>query len=235
MASANDIRANLHLKALLSRNNIDLRRVQFQTVRGVAQIKGVLRLTKGTQSARRVGAQFLEDLEKQIRMLPDVKDVEADLRYWHKRGQKWYRDDGGPGERRRGTRVPLQIPLHWRAQGVRAEASKGFHHTKTLNISARGLCFQCGFCTAKTGAQTDGRSTSCKLHEFHARNRHAGPLPVTITLPNGDQVEADIKVLHVNDLPRSGDESVGARFHNLPKQARETLSTFIKEYQAAHT
>lgn len=231
MSSAEDVQTNRCLQKLLLERQVDLRYVEFHTTRGTVTLKGVIRSNNAAD--HRVDAEFLADLERQTRALPHVQTVDMQFRHWRKEGEDWRCDDGGTDERRDGTRIALRVPMYWRQEHGSGGKPIAFHHTETLSVGTLGVCFRCGYCTEKVGGETDGRSKRCKLHEFHADNPRGRSLPITIDLPDGTRIDANAKVLHVNHLPRSGDECVGAKFHGLPKEDREKLRQFIESQQAA--
>ena len=229
MIAAGDVRTRVRLVQLLSAEHVDLECLELESTDGSARVKGVLRRSDRSGDHGRVGSRFLDDLEEQIRQLPEVRDVKMELRHWDKEQGAWHRRDSGKREHRRDPRVPLRTPMHWRQKDHNGKEF-ACHHTETVNLSQSGVAFRCGYCTEKAGAESDGQSERCKLHEFHGHNPEGEALPVAIRLPNGEKIDAKLKVLHVNNSPRTGDECVGAQFDDLSEEARESISRAVEGF-----
>jgi hypothetical protein len=87
----------------LIRSNIDYSRITFGTVKGVVYLRGIFKSERlHTDGSREGAANFtiksLESLEKKIKGIPGVIDIEFELTNWKKAGGQWIpkkmREDG---------------------------------------------------------------------------------------------------------------------------------------------
>jgi hypothetical protein len=83
-----------NVRQVLIRSNIDYSRITFGTVKGVVYLRGVfkstLHHTDGTiEGAVGFAIKNLQSLEKKIKGIPGVVDIEFELSNWKKAGGQW--------------------------------------------------------------------------------------------------------------------------------------------------
>lgn len=83
-----------NVRQVLIRNNIDYSRITFGTVKGVVYLRGIFKSTLHhtggrVESAADFTIKSLESLEKKIKSIPGVIDIEFELTNWKKAGGKW--------------------------------------------------------------------------------------------------------------------------------------------------
>jgi hypothetical protein len=86
------IQANV--RRVLIRSNIDYSRISFGTVKGMVYLRGVfkparLHTDRGAEGAADFTIKSLQSLEKKIKSIPGVVDIEFELTNWKKAGGKW--------------------------------------------------------------------------------------------------------------------------------------------------
>jgi hypothetical protein len=83
-----------NVRRVLTRSNIDYSGITFGTVKGVVYLRGILKLplshTDGSaESAVDFTIQNLQSLEKKIKSIPGVIDIEFELSNWGKKRGQW--------------------------------------------------------------------------------------------------------------------------------------------------
>jgi hypothetical protein len=83
-----------NVRQVLIRNNIDYSRITFGTVKGVVYLRGIFKSTLHhtggrVESAADFTIKSLESLEKKIKSIPGVIDIEFELTNWKKAGGQW--------------------------------------------------------------------------------------------------------------------------------------------------
>jgi hypothetical protein len=83
-----------NVRQILIRSNIDYSRITFGTVKGVVYLRGVYKSrhlpTDGSgEGAANLAIKSLESLEKKIKGIPGVIDIEFELTNWTKAGGQW--------------------------------------------------------------------------------------------------------------------------------------------------
>jgi hypothetical protein len=83
-----------NVRQILIRSNIDYSRITFGTVKGVVYLRGIFRPphhhTDGSiESAADFTIKSLQSLEKKIKGIPGVIDIEFELANWTKTGGQW--------------------------------------------------------------------------------------------------------------------------------------------------
>jgi hypothetical protein len=83
-----------NVRQVLIRSNIDYSRITFGTVKGVVYLRGVFKSAFHHTDGRIEGAadfaiKSLESLEKKIKRIPGVIDIEFELTNWRKTGGQW--------------------------------------------------------------------------------------------------------------------------------------------------
>lgn len=83
-----------NVRQVLIRSNIDYSRITFGTVKGVVYLGGVFKSAFYHMDGRIEGAsdfaiKSLESLEKKIKSIPGVIDIEFELTNWRKAGGQW--------------------------------------------------------------------------------------------------------------------------------------------------
>jgi len=93
-----------NVRQILIRSNIDYSRITFGTVKGVVYLRGVFKSahlhTDGSgEGAANITIKSLESLEKKVKGIPGVIDIEFELTNWTKAGGQWIlkraQEDGG--------------------------------------------------------------------------------------------------------------------------------------------
>lgn len=94
-----DFRTNTQVRRILVKRWIDTSKVEFGTTNGVVYIKGMIATPEDMKALKAIGGRSRLDLivkiEKEIRRLPDVKDVVFKLKDYEKTGGKWMRRKNG--------------------------------------------------------------------------------------------------------------------------------------------
>jgi hypothetical protein len=109
--SAHDYRVNAEVRRFLVSHWVDVSRLQIGTTNGIVYLIGYLD-TKADDPTRRtdeVRSTSIEDralrtaqmLDKQLRRLPDVRDVIFKLENVHRKGRVWHGVRTAEGERER--------------------------------------------------------------------------------------------------------------------------------------
>lgn len=83
-----------NVRQILIRSNIDYSRITFGTVKGVVYLRGVFKSESlhgdgGAEGAANFTVKSLESLEKKIKGIPGVIDIEFELTNWIKAGGQW--------------------------------------------------------------------------------------------------------------------------------------------------
>ena len=83
-----------NVRQILIRSNIDYSRITFGTVKGVVYLRGIFKSafhhTDGSiESAADFAIKSLQSLEKKIKGIPGVIDIEFELTNWTKAGGQW--------------------------------------------------------------------------------------------------------------------------------------------------
>ncbi len=83
-----------NVRQVLIRSNIDYSRITFGTVKGVVYLRGVFKSGRlhtdgGGEGAANFTIKSLESLEKKIKCIPGVIDIEFELTNWKKAGGQW--------------------------------------------------------------------------------------------------------------------------------------------------
>ena len=83
-----------NVRQILIRSNIDYSRITFGTVKGVVYLRGIFKPTLHHKDASIEGAadftvKSLQSLEKKIKGIPGVIDIEFELTNWTKAGGQW--------------------------------------------------------------------------------------------------------------------------------------------------
>lgn len=90
-----DFRTNTEVRRILVKRWVDTSKVEFGTTNGVVYIKGVIATPEDIKAFRGLASRSRLDLimkiEKDIRKLPDVKDVVFKLVDYEKTGGRWVR------------------------------------------------------------------------------------------------------------------------------------------------
>lgn len=93
-----DFRINTQVRRILVKRWIDTSKVEFGTTNGVVYIKGVIATPEEHRALSSLGGRSRLDLilkiEKEIRRLPDVKDVVFKLADFQKAAGRWVRKKG---------------------------------------------------------------------------------------------------------------------------------------------
>lgn len=93
-----DFRTNTQVRRILVKRWIDTSRVEFGTTNGVVYVKGIIGTPEDHRAYKSLGGRSRLDLlikiEKEIRRLPDVKDVVFKLVDYQKSGGRWVRKKG---------------------------------------------------------------------------------------------------------------------------------------------
>jgi len=83
-----------NVRQILIRSNIDYSKITFGTVKGVVYLRGIFKSafhhTDGNvKGAANIAIKSLESLEKKIKSIPGVIDIEFELTNWKKAGGQW--------------------------------------------------------------------------------------------------------------------------------------------------
>ena len=83
-----------NVRQILIRSNIDYSRITFGTVKGVVYLRGIFKSafhhTDGNiEGAANFAVKSLESLERKIKSIPGVIDIEFELTNWKKAGGQW--------------------------------------------------------------------------------------------------------------------------------------------------
>jgi hypothetical protein len=83
-----------NVRQILIRSSIDYSRITFGTVKGVVYLREVFKSarfpTDGSgEGAANFAVKSLESLEKKIKGIPGVVDIEFELTNWKKEGGQW--------------------------------------------------------------------------------------------------------------------------------------------------
>ena len=83
-----------NVRQVLIRSNIDYSRITFGTVKGVVYLRGVFKSTLHhtdgrIESAADFAIKSLESLEKKIKSIPGVINIEFELTNWRKTEGQW--------------------------------------------------------------------------------------------------------------------------------------------------
>ncbi|HVP80938.1 MAG TPA: hypothetical protein VMV04_23870 [Thermodesulfobacteriota bacterium] len=83
-----------NVRQILIRSNIDYSRITFGTVKGVVYVRGAFKSTfhhtDGKMgSTENPTGKSLQSLEKKIKGIPGVIDIEFELTNWTKEGGQW--------------------------------------------------------------------------------------------------------------------------------------------------
>jgi hypothetical protein len=81
-----------NIRRILVRSNIDYSEITFGTVRGVAYIQGVFKVSRldvSSKDAEEIVAKTLRSLELKIRSIPGVIDVKFQFLNWRKEKGQW--------------------------------------------------------------------------------------------------------------------------------------------------
>jgi len=82
------------IRRILVRTNVDYSKINFGTVKGIVYIQGAFKIsryyTDGTSdSVQEFTRKTLVSLEKKIRTIPGVSDVNFQFRNWKKEKGRW--------------------------------------------------------------------------------------------------------------------------------------------------
>jgi hypothetical protein len=83
-----------NVRQILIRSNVDYSGITFGTVKGVVYLRGIFKSTVhhtdgSIKSAADITIKSLESLEKKIKRIPGVIDIEFELANWKKAGGQW--------------------------------------------------------------------------------------------------------------------------------------------------
>src|SRR4030042_3809412 len=83
-----------NLRQILIRSNIDYSKITFGTVKGAVYLRGVFKSAFYHADGRMEGAadfaiKSLQSLEKKIKSIPGVINIEFELNNWRKTGGQW--------------------------------------------------------------------------------------------------------------------------------------------------
>jgi hypothetical protein len=83
-----------NVRQILIRSNIDYSRITFGTVKGVVYVRGIFKPTLhhtdgGIEGAADFTVKSLQSLEKKLKGIPGVIDIEFELTNWKKAGGQW--------------------------------------------------------------------------------------------------------------------------------------------------
>ena len=83
-----------NVRRLLIRSNIDYSKITFGTVKGVVYLRGIFKSTRhptdgGIESAGDFAIKSLQSLEKKIKSIPGVIEIEFELTNWKRTGGQW--------------------------------------------------------------------------------------------------------------------------------------------------
>jgi len=83
-----------NVRQVLIRSNIDYSRITFGTVKGVVYLRGVFKSTflhtdRSSEAAADFTIKNLQSLEKKIKSIPGVINIEFELTNWKKAGGQW--------------------------------------------------------------------------------------------------------------------------------------------------
>lgn len=91
-----------NVRQILIRSNIDYSRITFGTVKGTVYLRGVFKsghlpAEGGGDGTANLAIKSLESLEKKIKGIPGVIDIEFELANWKKAGGQWILKKGQEG------------------------------------------------------------------------------------------------------------------------------------------
>jgi len=83
-----------NVRRLLVRSNIDYSRITFGTVKGVVYLRGIFKsklhhTDGGIESAADFAIKSLQSLEKKIKSIPGVIEIQFELTNWKRTGGQW--------------------------------------------------------------------------------------------------------------------------------------------------
>ena len=88
--SSQDFRINAAVQNILGRRRVSTGTMDFGTTNGVVYVRGSL-LATVPAAKDPAGGGLLQDIEREIRTVPGVRDVVLGVKGWQKAGQTWVR------------------------------------------------------------------------------------------------------------------------------------------------
>ena len=95
MAGASDFKINADVRRILTKHWINLRKLQYSCIGGIVYLRGVVEVMYNapsrTETWQGVTAKHVEQLEKSIKRIPNVKRVHFKFQDWERGADGWRR------------------------------------------------------------------------------------------------------------------------------------------------